>query len=89
MNNPFALADFVAGLLVMGQLIAAVFFARFYRDTGDRLFLWFAAGFLLLAIQRGSLAAADLFPLNPTWYYAIRLLAFVLILAAIIDKNRK
>lgn len=89
MSNPFALADFVAGLLVMGYVIGAVFFARFYRDTNDRLFLWFAAGFGLLAVQRGSLAAADLLPLNPTWYYAIRLLAFVVILAAIIDKNRK
>jgi hypothetical protein len=86
--NPFVLADFTAGLLVMGYLIAALFFARFYRDTRDRLFLWFAAGFAMLAIQRTSLAAADLLPLDPIWYYVVRLAAFVLILAAIVDKNR-
>lgn len=86
--SPFALADFVAGLLVMGYAVAAAFFGRFYRDTRDRLFLWFAAGFLLLAIQRGSLAAADLLRFDPIWYYVVRLVAFVLILAAIIDKNR-
>lgn len=86
--NQFTLADFVAGLLVMGYAIAAVFFARFYRDTRDRLFLWFAAGFTLLAIQRAALAAADVLALDPTWYYLIRLVAFLLILFAIIDKNR-
>lgn len=88
MTNPFVLADFVAGILFMGYLVAALFFARFYRDTADRLFLWFAAGFVMLAVQRALLAAADLFPVDPTWYYVIRLAAFVLILAAIVDKNR-
>ena len=86
--NQFALADFAAGLIVMGDLVAALFFGRFYRDSRDRLFLWFSAGFVLLALQRASLAAADLIPIDPTWYYVIRLLAFLLFLAAIIDKNR-
>jgi hypothetical protein len=86
--NQFVLADFVAGLIVMGDLIAALFFARFYRDSRDRLFLWFSAGFMLLAVQRSALAAADLLPLDPLWYYVIRLLAFLLFLGAIVDKNR-
>ena len=86
--NQFALADFVAGLIVMGDLVAALFFGRFYRDSRDRLFLWFSAGFILLAIQRASLAAADLIPIDPIWYYVIRLVAFLLFLGAIIDKNR-
>lgn len=86
--NQFALADFTAGIIVAGDLVAALFFGRFYRDTRDRLFLWFAAGFIMLALQRSALAMADLLPLNPIWYYVIRLAAFVLFLAAIIDKNR-
>jgi hypothetical protein len=86
--NQFALADFTAGLIVMADLVAALFFGRFYRDSRDRLFLWFAAGFILLAIQRASLAAADLLPLNPIWYYVIRLVAFLFFLGAIVDKNR-
>ena len=86
--NPFTLADFVAGLIVMGYLVAALFFARFYRDARDRLFLWFSTGFVLLAVQRASLAVADLIPIDPTWYYVIRLVAFLLFLGAIIDKNR-
>jgi hypothetical protein len=87
-TNAFALADFAAGILFTGYLVAAGFFARFYRDTRDRLFLWFAAGFVMLAIQRLLLATADLFAIDPIWYYGIRLAAFVLILAAIVDKNR-
>jgi len=86
--SQFALADFTAGLIVAADLVAALFFGRFYRDTRDRLFLWFSAGFILLAVQRASLAAADLLPLDPIWYYVIRLVAFLLFLAAIIDKNR-
>jgi hypothetical protein len=79
---------FVAGLLVMGYGVAALFFARFYRQSRDRLFLFFAAGFALLAVQRLSLAAAELLPMPVTTYYVLRLAAFVVILAGILDKNR-
>ena len=83
---------FVAGLLVMGFSVAALYFARFWRNTSDRLFLFFAIAFALLALQRASLAAADVLPdapLGPTWLYVLRLAAFVLIIVAIVDKNRE
>jgi hypothetical protein len=79
---------FVAGLLVMGYAVAALFFRRFYRASGDRLFLFFAAGFALLAVQRLSLAGSALLPLPLTTYYLLRLAAFVVILIGILDKNR-
>lgn len=79
---------FVAGLLVAGYLVAAAFFARFWRDTKDRLFLYFAAAFTLLAVQRTALAATAFEPFDPIWYYVVRLLAFLLIIFAILDKNR-
>lgn len=79
---------FVAGLLVMGYAVAALYFGRFYRMSGDRLFLFFAAGFALLAIQRLSLAAAGLLPMPLLAYYVLRLAAFVVILWGILDKNR-
>jgi hypothetical protein len=84
-----ALADMVAGMLLAGDFLAALFFARFYRDSADRLFLWFAAGFVLLGIQRATIAAADLLPTDPIIAYVIRLAAFLLFLGAIVDKNRK
>ena len=88
MNQP-PFANLVAGMLLAGDFIAALFFARFYRDSRDRLFLWFAAGFVLLGVQRLSIAAADLLPTDPIIAYVIRLAAFLLFLAAIVDKNRK
>jgi hypothetical protein len=80
---------FVAGLLVMGYAVSAVFFARFWRETRDRLFLFFAAAFGLLALQRTLLSSSDSLPLDQTWYYVVRLIAYLLILAAIVDKNAR
>ena len=83
-----ALRSVVSGMLVMGYAVAGLFFLRFWRETHDRLFGIFAAAFALLAVQRAALALSS----DPTGdqllLYGIRLLAFVLILAAIVDKNR-
>ena len=83
-----ALSSLVSGLLVMGYFIAGLFFLRFWRDTRDRLFAIFAGAFWLLGTQRALLALTDPSQTDPVWLYGVRLLAFVLILAAIIDKNR-
>jgi hypothetical protein len=76
--------------MVMGYLVAGLFFLRFWRDTRDRLFAIFAGAFWLLAVQRAllMLTAAPDGGEGAVWLYALRLLAFLLILAAIIDKNR-
>ncbi|HJQ20203.1 MAG TPA: DUF5985 family protein [Gemmatimonadaceae bacterium] len=80
---------FVSGLLVMGYAVIALFFARFWRESHDRLFGWFATAFALMAVQRAGLALA-MMSQSPTTtgYYVLRLVAFVLILAGIADKNR-
>ena len=79
---------FIAGMLVAAYLVAALFFFRFWRAARDRLFAYFAGAFVLLAVQRAALAAAADLPIEVHWYYVLRLLAFVLIIVAIIDKNR-
>jgi amino acid transporter len=84
------LKSLVSGAMVMGYLVAGLFFLRFWRDTRDRLFAIFAGAFWLLALQRALLtvsARADGGE-GSVWLYGLRLLAFLLILAAIIDKNR-
>ena len=80
--------ELLAGMLLAGDILAALFFARFYRDTRDRLFLWFGAGFGLLAVQRLIIAHPDLLPNDPIIAYIIRFFAFLLFLGAIVDKNR-
>jgi hypothetical protein len=47
---------FIMGAIAMASAIVALFFLRFWRDTGDRLFAIFAAAFLLLGITRLGLA---------------------------------
>ncbi len=79
---------FISGVLAAGYAIAALFFLKFWRQTGDRLFAYFAAAFTLLLVQRIALALARDMIGDASWLYLIRLLAFVLILVAVVDKNR-
>jgi hypothetical protein len=73
---------------LVAALVIALFFFRYWRQTRDRLFLMFAAGFLTFAVSRLILAFLDEGDEGRIIVYAFRLLAFALILAAIIDKNR-
>ncbi len=86
MGDPVNLV--VSGMLVAGYAVAGLFFLRFWTETRDRLFGIFAGAFLLLGLQRLLLAVMETSPAGTTWLYVIRLLAFLLILAAIVDKNR-
>ena len=81
------LYEFMLGGLVMGCFVAGLFFLRFWRKTRDRLFAIFAIAFWLLGLNWLALAFTTQDEVK-TWYYAVRLLAFVLILFAILDKNR-
>ena len=81
--------DFVYGVLTMGYIVAGIFFLRFWRDTRDRLFAMFGAAFLILAIQRIGLEFTNDATEHSTLWYYVRLLAFLIIIVAIFDKNRK
>lgn len=77
---------FLMGVIAMACWVAAVFFLRFWRETADRLFAIFAAAFALLGLTR--LALVFVHAEHNEYVYWVRLAAFVLILVAIIDKNR-
>jgi len=80
---------FLSGMLMMGFLVASGFFWRYARRTGDRFFTLFAIAWLLLALERLGLAMINA-PEEPrSAMYVLRLAAFVLIIVAILDKNRK
>jgi hypothetical protein len=73
---------------MVAALVIAMFFFRYWRQTRDRLFLIFGAGFLTFAVSRLILAFLKEDDEGRVFVYTFRLLAFALILAAIIDKNR-
>ncbi len=79
--------DFLAGAVTLGYAVAAVLFLRFWRRTADRLFLAFAAAFVLLATNQVLAAALEAGDERTPYVYSLRVLGFVLILWAIIDKN--
>ena len=80
---------FLSGAVAAACLLAALFFLRFWKRTRDGLFLAFAWAFFLLGFGQALLALAHVPDEERSWIYLIRLLAFALILAAIIRKNRR
>ena len=78
----------LSGAIVAGYLVAALLFLRFWRETHDRLFRTFAAAFGLLAVQRLALTLTDEVREERLYLYLVRLAAYLLILWAIVEKNR-
>ena len=81
--------QFIMGAIAMASVVVALFFLRFWRETGDRLFAIFASAFVLLGITRLGLALSPQDQEGLTHWYWVRLAAFLLILVAIVDKNRR
>lgn len=83
--------DFILGMSAMACAVAALYFVRFWRVTGDRLFLVFAVSFFLMGVIRVGLGCAAELGLkadeHSVYLYSLRLVAYLLILAAIVDKN--
>lgn len=80
-------ANFVNGLIAMGFAVAGVFFMRFWSRTKDELFLAFALGFWLLALNAALVVLIGAPREELSWVYLLRLAGFLLIIAAILRKN--
>ena len=79
--------SFLAGAVTLGYLLGAAFFLRFWRKTSDRLFLAFACAFALFALNQALVDMLNVVFELTSAAYLLRVLGFVLILAAIFDKN--
>lgn len=81
------LEGFLLGVIVTCSLVASGFFWKFYRQTRDPLFFAFAAAFLIEGANRVSFLLIDHPDEGSPAIYIVRLVAFLLILGAIIRKN--
>ena len=81
--------DLLSGILIAGDAVAGLFFLRFWAASRDRLFAMFAAAFWILGIQRLLLSVTRSIVEDQAIFYSLRLLAFVIIIVAIVDKNRR
>jgi hypothetical protein len=81
--------EFVWGALAMSCWVVGLFFLRFWRSTRDRLFLFFCLAFWAFSLTWVGLAVLHPGMESRHYFYMFRLAAFVLIIAGIIDKNRR
>lgn len=79
---------YLSGAIMVSCLTAGYFFYRFKKKTNDQLFGMFAFAFWILALERVVLMFVGTAQEPKPEIYLIRLSAFVLILVAIIRKNR-
>jgi hypothetical protein len=83
------LLTFLQGFTVAGAWVSGLFFLRFWRESRDPLFGFFGAAFWLLAASWTLLALSSPTEESRPYIYALRLLAFVLIIAGMVVKNRE
>lgn len=83
------LDQFLSGAIVMGFAVAALLFLSYWRRTRQSLFLTFSASFFLLAVNYTWLALTNIPVEERSPLFLIRLLAFSLIIVAIVQSNTK
>ena len=81
------MATFLSGMITAGFLVAALFFVRFWRRTGDSLFATFGVSFVLFAISQSVSVSFDFLHDDKTIVFVLRLIGFGLLLVAIARKN--
>lgn len=80
---------FLQGVSAAGAWVCGLLFFRFWRDTHDALFGYFGAGFWLMATSWTLLGLISPTSDGRPFIYLLRLAAFVLIIVAIAQKNRR
>jgi uncharacterized membrane protein HdeD (DUF308 family) len=78
---------FLLGFVAGCSLCAGFFFLRFWRTTGDSLFLAFAAFFAIQGTLNTSLLSLVRPNEGTVWLFSLRLISVLLVLGAIVRKN--
>jgi uncharacterized membrane protein HdeD (DUF308 family) len=81
------LAGFLLGVIVTSSMTAGIFFLKFWKHTRDSLFLAFGLAFIIEGLNRIAVLTVAHPNEGSPWIYLVRLLAFLLILTAILRKN--
>jgi hypothetical protein len=79
----------ISGGIAVAFGMIGVCFLRFWRSSRSRLFLLFGIAFFLLVVERLVLVLVNPDNELAPYIYSMRLLAFAVIIAAIVDQNRK
>jgi hypothetical protein len=79
--------DMLTGAIAMASTVIALFFLRFWRNTRDRFFMYFALSFGVEGAHRVYSALTYQDAEDSPLHYLVRLLAYGLIIWAILEKN--
>lgn len=79
--------DFLSGFATCGALAVAIYFLRLWRETRDRFFALFGLAFAIFALDWVLFTFVPALAAHRS--YAGRLVGFLVIVAAIVDKNRE
>jgi hypothetical protein len=85
-NDPLV-NTYLSGMVTAGLVAAGVYFVRFWSRSRDPLFLAFTGAFWLLALSETLVALVPAPSGGQSWYYLLRVPAFLLIAVAIVHKN--
>ena len=80
---------FLLGVIVVASLAAASFFFLFWKESKDPLFAAFALAFAIEGLNRMRFLFEEKPNEGSPSIYLVRLLAFLIILSAIVWKNRR
>ena len=80
--------EFLAGMATAGSWAVGLLLLRLWRETQDRFFALFGVAFWVLSLNWLGLLLAEPPSEDRHYFYLTRLVAFVLIIIAIVDKNR-
>lgn len=80
--------DMLLGAIAMASFTISLFFLRFWKTTHDRFFLFFAVAFIIEGASRIIRSLVSFPDEQEPLFYLIRLVVFLVIIFAILDKNR-
>jgi hypothetical protein len=78
---------YLGGAVTLGFLACGLFFLKFWWRSRDLLFLAFAAAFWLLGLNAAFVVLVPESEETRSWFYLLRIAAFLVIVLAIIRKN--
>jgi hypothetical protein len=83
------LVAFLQAVSATAAWISAAIFLRYWRVSRDVLFVFFAIAFTLLGLSWALLSILNPAAEASPYVYGLRLIAFLLIIAAVVQKNRE
>lgn len=78
---------FLWGATMMGCVVIALFFLKYWTRTRDRLFLFFSVAFWILCLNWIGLAILNPDHESRHWIFIARVVAFIFIILGILAKN--